>query len=184
MDSHAAGPPSGGSTEVANVVERNIRALLAHRQEEEGSRSLAERVADGVTGFTGSLFFVSTHLIILTLWLLINLGWLPRISRFEPSFTLLASVASVEALFLATFVLITQKRMAALAAKRADLDLQVSLLTEHEVTRLLTLVTAMAERMGLEAAQNPELVELSRDVAPEKMMEKMESHERETDPGS
>jgi uncharacterized membrane protein len=87
-------------------------------------------------------------------------------------------VASVEALFLSTFVLITQNRMAALANKRAELDLQVSLLAEHEITRLITLVTAMAEQMGLEVAQDPELVELSQDVAPEKVMEKMEAHKR------
>jgi uncharacterized membrane protein len=87
-------------------------------------------------------------------------------------------VASVEALFLSTFVLITQNRMAALANKRAELDLQISLLAEHEITRLITLVTAMAEQMGLEVAQDPELVELSQDVAPEKVMEKMEAHKR------
>lgn len=167
---------------LADVVERNIQALLAHRREEEGSRSLGERIADGVTRFTGSLYFVSIHLIILMLWLLVKLGWLPRLAPVEPSFTILASVASVEALFLATFVLITQKRMAALAAKRAELDLQISLLAEHEITRLLTLVTAMAERMGLDRAQDPELAELSQDVAPEQVIEKMEAQERVHEP--
>jgi uncharacterized membrane protein len=84
----------------------------------------------------------------------------------------------VEAIFLSTFVLISQNRMAALADQRADLDLQISLLAEHEVTRLITLVVAMAERMGVEAAQDPELTELSQDVAPEKVMQKMEAGER------
>jgi uncharacterized membrane protein len=87
-------------------------------------------------------------------------------------------VASVEAIFLSTFVLITQNRMAALADKRADLDLQISLLAEHEITRLISLVTAIAERLELDAARNPELAELSQDVAPERVMEKMEAHER------
>jgi len=68
--------------------------------------------------------------------------------------------------------------MAAAADKRADLDLQISLLAEHEVTRLISLVTAMAERMGVPAANDPELAELSRDVAPEEVMEHMEAHER------
>ena len=61
---------------------------------------------------------------------------------------------------------------------RADLDLQISLLAEHEITRLITLVTAIAERLELDAARNPELAELAQDVAPEKVMEKMEAHER------
>jgi uncharacterized membrane protein len=170
------------SPELATVVEKNIQALVAHRQEEDESRSLGERIADAVTGFTGSVFFVSIHLAILALWLVINLGWLPQLARFDPSFTILASVASVEALFLATFVLITQKRMAALASKRAELALQVSLLSEHEITRLITLVTAMAERMGLAGARDPELAELSQDVAPEEVMERMEDHERARKP--
>ena len=58
-------------------------------------------------------------------------------------------IASVEAIFLSTFVLISQNRMAAAADKRADLDLQISLLAEHEVTKLVTLVSGIADRMGV-----------------------------------
>jgi uncharacterized membrane protein len=163
---------------MARVVDRNIRALLAHRQEQQVSRSRQERIADAVTRFTGSMRFVYIHLVVFGAWILINVGWLPVIPRFDPSFVVLAMVASVEAIFLSTFVLISQNRMSALADKRADLDLQVSLLAEHEITRLIALVTAMAERMGIDQAQDPELSELSRDVRPEKVMETMEAHER------
>jgi uncharacterized membrane protein len=122
--------------------------------------------------------FVYIHLVLFGSWIIINLGWIPGVPKFDPSFVVLAMVASVEAIFLSTFVLISQNRMAALADRRADLDLQISLLAEHEITRLITLVTAIAERLELEVAQNPELAELSQDVAPEKVMEKMEAHER------
>ena len=88
--------------------------------------------------------------------------------------------ASVEAIFLSTFVLITQNRMAALADRRADLDLQVSLLTEHELTRVVTLVTAMAERMGVPESRAPELAELAKDVAPEKVLDRIDERERES----
>jgi uncharacterized membrane protein len=169
---------------LAQVVERNIQALLEHRKQQEEKRSRQERIADAVTRFTGSMTFVYIHLVLFGLWVIINLGWLPGISPFDPTFVVLAMVASVEAIFLSTFVLITQNRMAALADKRADLDLQISLLAEHEVTRLITLVQAIAERMGVDAAQDPELVELSRDVAPEKVMEKMEDHERAVAPNA
>lgn len=67
--------------------------------------------------------------------------------------------------------------MAAQADKRADLDLQISLLAEHEITRVISLVTAIAERMGVEEARNPELAELARDVMPERVIETMEEHE-------
>jgi uncharacterized membrane protein len=169
---------------MARVVDRNIRALLLHRQEQQGSRSRQERIADAVTRFTGSMRFVYIHLVVFGTWIAINLGWLPFIPRFDPSFVVLAMVASVEAIFLSTFVLISQNRMAALADKRADLDLQVSLLAEHEITRLITLVTAMAERMGVDQAHDPELSELSRDVKPEKVMETMEAHERSVTQGT
>ena len=164
---------------MARVVERNIRALLEQRQEQQGSRSRQERIADVVTRFTGSMRFVYIHLAVFGIWIVINLGWLPGVPRFDPSFVVLAMVASVEAIFLSTFVLISQNRMSALADKRADLDLQVSLLAEHEITRLITLVTAIAERMGIDQAHDPELSELSRDVRPEKVMETMEAHERD-----
>jgi uncharacterized membrane protein len=162
-----------GSSEMAEVVERNIEALLKRRQKEERNRSFEERIADSITAFTGSMRFVYLHLLLFGLWIAINLGWLP-IRRFDPSFVILAMVASVEAIFLSTFVLISQNRMMTSADKRADLDLQVNLLGEHEITRLMQLVTAMAEQMGIEEARNPELAELAQDVHPEKVMEAME----------
>jgi uncharacterized membrane protein len=178
MDERSSTTTPNPSSEVAGVVERNIRTLLLHRREEQGSRTRQERIADAIASFTGSLAFAYAHLVIFGLWFAINLGWVPAITPFDPSFAILAMIASVEALFLSTFVLITQNRMAREVAKRAELDLQVSLLAEHEITRLLTMVTAMAEQMGLEVAQDPELAELAQDVAPEKVMEKMEAHER------
>ena len=175
-DDRSLGRPS--SPGLARVVERNIEALLLRRRDEEHGRSREERIADAVTRFTGSLRFVYIHLVLFGLWILINIGGLPGVPQFDPSFVVLAMVASVEAIFLSTFVLISQNRMAALADKRADLDLQISLLAEHEITRLISLVTAIAERLELDAAQNPELAELSQDVAPEKVIEKMEAHQR------
>src|SRR5918995_3332848 len=139
---------------MARVVDRNVRALLQRRQEEQVSRSRQERIADAVTRFTGSMRFVYIHLVVFGTWIAINLGWLPFAPRFDPSFVVLAMVASVEAIFLSTFVLISQNRMAALADKRADLDLQVSLLAEHELTKLAELVAALADHMGLNVKQD------------------------------
>ena len=164
---------------MAGVVERNIRALIAHREQEEKNKSTQDRIADGITRFTGSMTFVYVHIVVFGLWIVTNLGWLPGVPQFDETFVVLAMVASVEAIFLATFVLISQNRMAALADKRADLDLQVSLLAEHEVTRIITLVTEIAKKMGIDASRDPELSELAQDVAPEKVLQKMEETERE-----
>ncbi|HEX9937973.1 MAG TPA: DUF1003 domain-containing protein [Longimicrobium sp.] len=171
-------PDRHDSPQMAGVVERNIRALLARRQMEDRQKGVGDRIADGVTRFTGSMRFVYIHLVLFGAWIVVNLGWTP-LPEFDPSFVVLAMVASVEAIFLSTFVLISQNRMQALADKRADLDLQVSLLSEHEITQLVSLVTQMARKMGIEQAADPELQELAQDVAPEKVLDEMEAQSRD-----
>lgn len=170
-------PDRERTPEMAGVVDRNIIAVLNRRREEERRRSREDRIADAVTRFTGSMLFVYIHLLLFGGWIVVNLGWTP-LPRFDPSFVVLAMAASVEAIFLSTFVLISQNRMQAQADKRADLDLQVSLLAEHEITQLITLVTEIAKRMKVEAALDPELDELAQDVAPENVLDHLEDHAR------
>jgi uncharacterized membrane protein len=111
-----------------------------------------------------------------------NLGWLPGIPAWDPSFVVLAMIASVEAIFLSTFVLISQNRMAAAADKRADLDLQVSLLAEHEVTKLVTLVSGIAERIGVRTVADEELDEITQDIAPEAVLDEIQATEPAAEP--
>lgn len=170
-------PDEARTPELARVVDRNIVALLERQREEERRKAFADRLADRITRFTGSMTFVGIHLALFGAWIVINLGWTP-LPRFDPSFVVLAMAASVEAIFLSTFVLISQNRMQALADRRAELDLQVSLLAEHEITHLVALVTEIAKRMEVEMADDPELRELAQDVAPEKVLDKMERYGR------
>jgi uncharacterized membrane protein len=158
---------------LAHVVERNIQTLLEQRQEKERRRGLEDRLADTVTRFAGSMRFVYLHILLFGAWIVVNLGLLP-LRPFDPTFVVLAMFASVEAIFLSTFVLISQNRMAALADRRADLDLHISLLAEHEISRVIALVTSMAEGMGIERARDPELEELARDVEPHQVMDRIE----------
>ena len=90
-------------------------------------------------------------------------------------------IASVEAIFLSTFVLITQNRMARAADQRDDLDLQTNLLTEHEVTRLIAMVAAITEHLGIAHAKPDDLDDLKRDVAPERVMDAIEATKRRDD---
>ena len=157
------------------VLERNIQALQERRRREEREASAEERGAEAITRFTGSMRFVYLHLALYGSWIAANLGWVPGVPAWDPSFVVLAMVASVEAIFLSTFVLISQNRMAAAADKRADLDLQVSLLAEHEVTKLATLVAGIADRLGVRTEADPELGEITRDVAPEAVLDELEA---------
>ena len=155
---------------MSGVMQRNISALLNRRKTEQKRRSLDVRIADAITRFTGSMLFVYIHLVLFGLWIVANLPGVP-FPKFDPSYVVLAMFASVEAIFLSTFVLISQNRMAREAARNADLDLQVSLLAEHEVTRLITLVKEIAAKLDVEVARHPELPELEKDVAPEKVLD-------------
>ncbi|HYZ71872.1 MAG TPA: DUF1003 domain-containing protein [Chthoniobacterales bacterium] len=172
---------SSSETGINVVLQRNIRTLLAHRAAEERAAPVEEKIADAITRFTGSMLFVYLHFLVFGFWIVVNLGWL-GIRPFDPSFITLAMVASVEAIFLSTFVLISQNRMAAISEKRADLDLQISLLAEHEITRLLQITMAMAQKIGVQIRSDGELAELQQDVAPEKVLSKMdqESHQQRT----
>ena len=110
-----------------------------------------------------------------------NLGAIPGVPQFDKSFVLLATEASVEAIFLSTFVLISQNRMAASADKRANLDLQISLLSEHELTRLAEVIEAIARRLDVRTAADRELPEIKTDVAPEAVLDAIEATERRED---
>jgi uncharacterized membrane protein len=163
------------ASNVAAVVERNIKALVERRRKEEQEKPLRERIADTITRFTGNMAFVYSHAIVFGIWILLNLEW-GGIKPFDPDFVGLQLFTAIEAIFLSTFVLMSQNSLDAQADNRADLDLQISLLAEHEITRLLTLVTAIANKLEISEAQNPEIDELAKDVMPEKVMESVQDH--------
>jgi uncharacterized membrane protein len=156
------------------VLEENIAALMNRRETEAAQAGVQERVAQAVTAFTGSMRFVYIHLAIFGFWIIANLGWLPFVTPWDPSMVVLAMVASVEAIFLSTFVLISQNRMAAADDKRADLNLQISLLTEHETTKLITIISAIAAKLDVQTEADSELSELKQDVAPEAVLDEIE----------
>jgi uncharacterized membrane protein len=165
---------------LADVLERNIAALLARRREDERRERFPERLSDVITRFVGSMTFVVIHVVITIFWVAANTAGLPGVPRFDPDYVKLATAASVEAIFITTFVLVSQNRMAAAADRRADLDLQISLLAEHEVTRLIRLVAAMADRMGIEESRAADLPDLQKDVEPEHVLDRLERAEQES----
>jgi uncharacterized membrane protein len=161
---------------LSSALRRNIEVLHERRRQEAASSTPQERLAAAITAFTGSMPFVYLHLALYGAWIAINVGLIPGMRAFDPSFVILAMAASVEAIFLSTFVLISQNRSAAEADKRADLDLQISLLTEHELTTLTGLVTALAERLNL-PPNDPELEEVKKDIAPEAVLDEIEAQQ-------
>lgn len=161
---------------VAPVVDRNIAALIERRKRRDERRTRRERVADAVGRFAGSVTSVYVHAAVFGLWIAINLGVTP-IPPFDESLVILAMAASVEAIFLSTFVLMMQNRLAAMSEERAELDLQISLLAEHEITRLLQIADAIAHKLGVELKRDAELEFLKKDVVPEQVLERLDAVE-------
>jgi uncharacterized membrane protein len=147
-------------------------------REAEQKKGLQEKIADALTRFSGSMAFVYLHAIWFGIWILLNMGWMGS-KPFDPfPFSLLTLVVSLEAIFLSTFVLISQNHAGELADKRADLDLQINLLSEHEVTRLLTLMDAVADHLGINTGKKPEVEELKKDVAAEEVLIEIETRKQ------
>jgi uncharacterized membrane protein len=158
-------------------LRRNIDALRRRRDEEEARASAEERLASAITRFSGSMRFVYLHCALYGAWIVINLGWIPGVRPWDPTFVVLAMIASVEAIFLSTFILITQNRMAAAADRRAELDVQIGLLAEAEITKLVKLVSEIAERMNLPDAREEDVEEMKQLVHPEAVLDAIEEAE-------
>jgi uncharacterized membrane protein len=167
-------PPSG----MTGTLRDNIAALTARRREEEQRASLGERLAQPITRFTGSMAFVLIHLVGYALWIGVNVVQVPGIPRFDPNFLALAMEASVEAIFLSTFVLISQNRMAAADARRADLDLHINLLAEHELTILAHLIERIADKVGV-TNDDVAFGEIKQDVAPADVLDALDARRRQ-----
>jgi uncharacterized membrane protein len=159
------------------TLTRNIEAILERRRAKAATASVEEKAAAAISRFAGSMLFVYIHLVLFGAWILINVGLLPVIPAWDPSLVVLAMIASVEAIFLSTFVLINQNRMATEDDARSDLDLQINLLNEHETTRLIAMVDAIAQHLGVEVRQGDEIEEMKRDVAPEAVLDRLEAED-------
>lgn len=94
-------------------------------------RGSQDRVADAITAFAGTMLFVYLHALWFTVWIVLNEGLLGDAAVFDPyPFGLLTMIVSLEAIFLSTFVMVSQNRQAARENVRADLDFETNLRSE------------------------------------------------------
>jgi uncharacterized membrane protein len=161
-------------TQLAAIIDQNINSILELRARALEARTAQERISDGITDFSGRMAFLYVHAIWFAVWIVVNLG-LFGLKPFDPyPFGLLTMIVSLEAIFLATFVLISQNRTAAEADHRADLDLQINLLTEHEITRVIRMLDAIGRKLEVEIELDEELLQLERNVEPQQVMQEMD----------
>jgi uncharacterized membrane protein len=134
----------------ANPTQYNIDAIAKLEHDALGRRTLTERASDVITKLVGNVGFLIAQLLLISGWCLFNLHVIPGFNAFDPfPFGVLALVVSSESVFLMTFVLISQSRMARQAERRSHLDLQVGMLSEQELTTMLQMLQKLCQHMGV-----------------------------------
>ncbi|HMF58706.1 MAG TPA: DUF1003 domain-containing protein [Pyrinomonadaceae bacterium] len=134
----------------SEILRKNIAAIVEMQQRAERARSFQTRIADLITAFFGSMAFVYVHALWFGLWILLNIGLvhIPYVSEFDPyPFQLLTMIVSLEAIFLSTFVLVSQNRSAELSERRAELDLHINLLAEQKAAKVLDMLQEIARQL-------------------------------------
>jgi uncharacterized membrane protein len=130
---------------------RNIEEIVRLEKEAERQRPPFSRAADLVAGFAGRIGFVLAHAAVIALYVALNTELVPGVPAFDPfPFGLLGGIFSLEGVLLASFVLMKQNRMSARAEERAHLELQISLLAEQEVTKVIQMLERISARLGIE----------------------------------
>ena len=143
---------------VEQKIQANQEAIKSLKTQEDEKRSFSEKVADFLTTAFGSMGFLVINILWFATWIVLNIGLIPGIEPFDPfPFGLLTMIVSLEAIALAIIVLISQNRSAKIADLREEVDLQVDMITEREITKLLQLVSAIAEKQGIKLTDDKDL---------------------------
>ena len=163
---------------VADVTRENVRAMHKLEDLSSAKRTLADRIAEFVARFCGSITFVWIHAALFTLWI----GWnvWPSLPHFDPyPFTFLTLCVSLEAIFLSAFILISQNYEMRISDRRNQLDLQINLLAEQENTKMLQLLEAIAHKVGAGGENDPEIRALEQATRPETLARQIEEAYRQ-----
>lgn len=163
---------------LSKVIKRNIRTIIQLRTKAARERGLSGRIADAITSFSGRMIFAYVHIVWFAAWILLNTGRF-GVAVFDPfPYGLLTMVVSLEAIFLSTFVLISQNRQAEETERRADLDLHIGLLTEHELTRVLQMLDVIQDKLHITDHELSDLADLEMETKPEDVLAEIERLQR------
>lgn len=146
-------------------VESRRKVIKSFKAKADAKRTWLEKFADWLTARFGSIAFLSINALWFGAWIAINVGWIPVVSPFDPfPFGLLTMIVSLEAIFLAIIVLISQNREARIGEFREEVELQISTIAEGEVTKLIKLMVLMLEKQGVKIEEDPELKKMLKPV--------------------
>jgi uncharacterized membrane protein len=164
---------SGFST-VHELTQKNIETVMRLEDASKNCHHWTENLANRITSFCGSVSYVLVHIVWYSAWLAWNLLAVKE-ARFDPfPFSLLTLIVSLEAIFLSTFILISQNQQTKLSDRRAHLDLQVNLLSEQENTKMLELLSKIAAKLGVADSGDKEIKAMSEAIQPEQLARQIE----------
>lgn len=178
---HDGGDQPGQASEhhkrsaVDALTDRNVRTIVALENSAKSATTAGERLAAHVATFCGNMIFVWVHLAIFAAWICYNTlpGFAPHRDPFP--FLALTFVVSLEAIFLSAFILISQNEEKRLTKQRSHLNLQITLLTEQENTRMLKILNNIATKVGAEMDDGLGLATLEESTRPEKLMDQIDA---------
>ena len=137
----------------ASATEENIELIRTWEQSLLHRRSRMEYLGDWITSVAGSGPALLLHMLWFAGWIVANMGWIAGIEPFDPfPFPFLTMTVSLEAIFLALLVLASQNRLARQSDKRSELDLQIDLLAEREMTAVLQLLRDIAVHLQVQTS--------------------------------
>lgn len=165
---------------VDELTAQNVRSIADLERAAQAQQSLADRIADQITKFCGSIAFVWVHVIWFSMWVIANTV-LPTKPIDPYPFNFLTLVVSLEAIFLSTFILISENRQSRIDERRNHLDLQINLLAEQENTKTLQLLEKIATKLGIDATEDPNVEVLEQATQPEKVLEQIDKSVKQAD---
>lgn len=155
--------------------ESQRKILKSIKAKADAKRTIMEKIADSMTSSFGSNTFLLLNVFLFISWVLINTNKIDGIPVFDPfPFSLLTTIVSLEAIILAIFVLISQNRTAKVDDLREEIHLQLNLISEREITKLIKMMALFLEKEGIDLSQDPELKKMIRPVSEEEIQKKLE----------
>ena len=165
---------------VDQLTKQNVKSIAELDRAAQEELTPADRVADRITRFCGSMTFFWVHVIWFAVWIIGNAAF--PIKPLDPyPFSFLTLVVSLEAIFLSTFIMISENRQGRIDERRSHLDLQINLLAEQENTKMLQLLKGIAEKLGVDPTKDPDVAVLEQATRPEKLVEQIDESIKEAE---
>ena len=175
---------TNGASDHPEHIAATVEEIVRLENRDQSAMGFSDRIASKITAFSGSMLYVWLHVAWFSVWILVNVSLI----LFEPfdsyPFGLLTMIVSLEAIFLSTFVLITQNRQAIAADRRAKVDLQVNMIAEREITKLIEMVKVIHDHLGMDTPQDQELEEMKEHTHVEKLADAIDAAEQDDPEGA